>query len=327
MNNPRLHFLLYKSWKKKQKVQKSGEMSDSLFSIPRETVATTTTTTTTTITHQSTTRDKEQKILKYVFIGKLTLLPLIILLLTVGAVSLLLYGDKSYFDGYFQSNEVYYGVAGIILSLLALSLVIFLCFWIVVKISFVFTPHLFVITKRGIFRSSSLEFRLDPQQTSLHYFRSHFAEKKCWLQLIVREGDKYYAIFSSRGKGNQRDRFLTLFTTLKEELKRWQLRFYSNTFATRLLPDEIVSKEEFMLISPFTARLKLLSEQRRTHDVEVLLRTRPLCIEDLNVISFDSFFLHFKYNKYVGRYSFQRETSHMHSHSLIDSHNDNNKIV
>jgi hypothetical protein len=249
---------------------------------------------------------RHEKTLQYVFIGKLTLFPLIILLLAVGAASLLLYGDKSYFDGYFQSNEVYSGIAGVVLSLVAITLLVFLLWWIVIKISFVFTPHMFVIKKRGIFRSSCLEFSLDPQQTSLHYFRTHFAEEQCWLQLVVREGNKYYLIFSSRGKGNQKERFFKLFVSLQEELRRWQLRAYPHSLSSRSLrplPAEIVSKQEFMLIGPFTARLKLLSEQRRTQDTETLSRTRPLCIEDLHVISFDSFFYHFTYHKYLPRQS------------------------
>jgi hypothetical protein len=299
MNNPRLHFLVTKSWNKKihytyGRMNRSDISSSLTTALPSVETATST-------SHQFYPRRRHEKILKYVFIGKLTLFPLIILLLTVGSASLLLYGDKSYFDGYFQSNEVYYGIAGILLSLVAITLLIFLLFFLVIKISFVFTPDMFVIQKRGILRSARLEFPLDPQRTSLHYFRTHFAEEQCWLQLVVRENNDYFLIFSSRGKGNQKERFLELFTSLQEELARYQARMYPPLLSSRALPSEIVSKQEFMLIGPFTARLRLLSEQRRTHDSETLSRARPLCIEDLRVISFDSFFHHFTRSKYLPR--------------------------
>ena len=50
--------------------------------------------------------------MEYLFTGKLTLFPLTILFLGVGAGVLLLQGNKPYLHGYFESNEVYYGITG-----------------------------------------------------------------------------------------------------------------------------------------------------------------------------------------------------------------------
>jgi hypothetical protein len=78
---------------------------------------------------------------------------------------------------------------------------------------------------------------------------------------------------------------------------------------TRLSTREIVSKDEFTLVDPFTARLKALTEQRRDEDDASTvhyeyraidrMRNRPLCIEDIPVVSFDSFFQHFTHQKSV----------------------------
>jgi hypothetical protein len=65
-----------------------------------------------------------------------------------------------------------------------------------------------------------LEF--DPSQTSLHYFQTHFSDDRAWLQLVVRENNSYYTIFSWKGSGQQRNRFLRLFKTLKSELQQVQ---------------------------------------------------------------------------------------------------------
>lgn len=176
MNNPRVHFLLHKSW------QRSTEDKDArMYHWQRGDY-----------------KKSDDRTLNYVFTGKLTLFPLFILLLAVGSASLLLFGDKSYFDGYFQSNEVYYGIAGIVLLVVSTTLLIFLLLWLVVKITFTYTPTMFVITKRGIIRSSRIEFKLS--QCSLLYFRTHFNDDQSWLQLVVKEGDQYYKIFGLRGK-------------------------------------------------------------------------------------------------------------------------------
>jgi hypothetical protein len=253
-------------------------------------------------------RKSDDRTLNYVFTGKLTLFPLFILLLAVGSASLLLFGDKSYFDGYFQSNEVYYGIAGIVLLVVSTTLLIFLLLWLVVKITFTYTPTMFVVTKRGIIRSARLEFKLS--QSSLLYFRTHFSDDQSWLQLVVKEGDQYYKIFSLRGKGNQKERFSKLFRSLQEELYRWQSKYYKNQNIardSRLNTREIVSKDEFTLVDPFTARLKALTEQRREDQDDTTMhyeyraidrmRNRPLCIEDIPVVSYDSFFQHFTHQK------------------------------
>lgn len=177
MNNPRVHFLLHRSGQRTEDKEASR-----MYHWQRGDYK----------------RSRDDRTLNYVFTGKLTLFPLFILLLAVGSASLLLFGDKSYFDGYFQSNEVYYGIAGIVLLVVSTTLLIFLLLWLVVKITFTYTPTMFVVTKRGIIRSSRLEFKLS--QSSLLYFRTHFNDDQSWLQLVVKEGDQYYKIFSLRGK-------------------------------------------------------------------------------------------------------------------------------
>ena len=308
MNNPRVHFLLHRSWQRTTEDKDASRM----YHWQRGDYK----------------RKSDDRTLNYVFTGKLTLFPLFILLLAVGSASLLLFGDKSYFDGYFQSNEVYYGIAGIVLLVVSTTLLIFLLLWLVVKITFTYTPTMFVVTKRGIIRSARLEFKLS--QSSLLYFRTHFNDDQSWLQLVVKEGDQYYKIFSLRGKvrlllsstpctqiiilkknqGNQKERFSKLFRSLQEELYRWQSKYYKNQNIardSRLNTREIVSKDEFTLVDPFTARLKALTEQRREDqdDTTMLyeyraidrMRNRPLCIEDIPVVSYDSFFQHFTHQK------------------------------
>jgi len=46
-------------------------------------------------------------------------------------------------------------------------------------------------------RSKTLQFSI--AQSSLHYFRTHFSEDQCWLQLIIKESGQYYQIFSWKG--------------------------------------------------------------------------------------------------------------------------------
>ncbi len=57
--------------------------------------------------------EREASSIEYLFTGKLTLFPLAILFLGLGAGVLLRYGDKPYLHGYFQSAEMYYGIAGV----------------------------------------------------------------------------------------------------------------------------------------------------------------------------------------------------------------------
>jgi len=132
------------------------------------------------------------KILNYVCTGKLTLFPTIIIFLSFGAGYLLLYGNKGYDSGYFQSDEIYYGIAGAVLLLLAVTLLLGLVVWLVLRVSFIVTPTKLKIVKTGLLRSSTLEF--DILAVSLHYFRTHFIEGRSWLQLVVRENDQFYQV-------------------------------------------------------------------------------------------------------------------------------------
>lgn len=43
-------------------------------------------------------------------------------------------------------------------------------------------------------RSSTLRFSIN--DTSFHYFRTHWSQDRAWLQLVIKEGDTYYKIFS-----------------------------------------------------------------------------------------------------------------------------------
>jgi len=110
---------------------------------------------------------------------------------------------------------------------------------------------------------------------------------------VVREGDKYYQIFSWRGQGNQEKRFLKLFKALKSELERIQRRYGNST--TLKLRSEILSKEEITLIRPFAAQVQDFIEDGPE-------KTQPLCIEDISVTSYDDFFNHFNYYKTCMKY-------------------------
>lgn len=243
--------------------------------------------------------EQEIRVLSYVFTGKLTLFPVVIIFLGFGAGYLLFYGNKSYTGGYFQSNELYYGIAGLIVSLVALLLFFTLSMWMVLRVSFVVTPTTFRVLKSGILRSSNLEF--DVRRCSLHYFRTHYNEDRSWLQLCVKEGSQYYQIFSWKGKGKQKERFLELFKTLRREIRSIQGNKYRHDTSSHV----IVSRAEFTLIGPFTARYKQLVQSEKSADV-----VSPLCIEvnscfcvvslifqDIPSFSYDSFFNHFAHNK------------------------------
>lgn len=65
---------------------------------------------------------------------------------------LLFYGNKTYTAGYFESTELYYGIAGLAVSVVALTLFFFLVTWMVLRISFVVTPTSFRVLKSGILR-------------------------------------------------------------------------------------------------------------------------------------------------------------------------------
>lgn len=248
----------------------------------------------------------------YLFTGKVALFPLILLFLASGATALLLYGEKKYNGGYFESNEFYYGLIGLLLFVACLILFVLVVFWLVVKISFEITSSKIIVYKRGVFRKSSLEFRL--QDSSVHYFRTHFSEEQCWLQLVFREGNTFYSIFSWKGRGTQQDNFYLLFNSLNDAILSFQknqtVQPSPNLSALgfKAYPTEILSKDEFTIIGPFTQKLKIYasrqrnSRKRRLESEQMkdeIERTRPLCAEEIPIVNFDSFFRHFKHSKYI----------------------------
>lgn len=91
----------------------------------------------------------------------------------MGSGYLLFYGDKGYSAGYFNSDELWYGLAGMlnsttslspflylctdlisgaIVSLVSLSLFVFLVIWLVLRITFTFSPTHFRVLKTGLLR-------------------------------------------------------------------------------------------------------------------------------------------------------------------------------
>lgn len=114
-------------------------------------------------------------------------------------------------------------------------------------------------------RKSVLEF--DMSDISFHYFRTHFAESKRWLQFVVREGDIYFQLYSWRGKGSQTETFLKLFQQLQDHLARAQAQMLIPIHPRSKPPIEIVSKEEFTLIGPFTSRLTGFVARQHTSNV------------------------------------------------------------
>lgn len=157
---------------------------------------------------------------------------------------------------FFTSDDLSYGLTGLILSIICAIMLIFFLFWHVIRITFAFDAQegKFTVCKHGIFRKSILEF--DMADISFHYFRTHFAENKRWLQFVVREGEIYFQIYSWRGKGSQTETFLNLFSQLQYHLERSQEQMLMPIHPSSKYPTEIVSKDEFTLIGPFTSRLK-----------------------------------------------------------------------
>jgi hypothetical protein len=284
MNNPRLNYLLYdRSEDPANQLPNRDQMLRPGRKERRDVVEPL-------IVSNEEQRSSPVRVLSYVFTGKLTLFPVVIICLGFGAGYLLFYGNKSYSGDYFKSTEVYYGAAGLVASLVALTLFFFLVTWMVLRISFVITPTTFRILKSGILRSSQLEF--DISKTSLHYFRTHYNEDRSWLQLVVKEDEHYYQIFSWKGAGKQKDRFLELFKTLRHEIRIAQ----GNRPRAVETNSVIVSREEFTVIGPFAARRRRLVG-RQKDDPETKEQSHPVCIEDLPVVSYDAFFQHFSNDK------------------------------
>eukprot|EP01126_Amoeba_proteus_P041927 TRINITY_DN4530_c0_g1_i11.p1 TRINITY_DN4530_c0_g1~~TRINITY_DN4530_c0_g1_i11.p1 ORF type:complete len:156 (+),score=27.35 TRINITY_DN4530_c0_g1_i11:569-1036(+) len=150
--------------------------------------------------------------------------------------------------------------------------------------------------------SSLLEF--NPSVTTLHYFQTHFSDSRAWLQLVVKEKDTYFTIFSWKGSGQQRNRFLNLFKTLDMELQKVQREIY---VPVERIDAKIISNEEAVLLSPFLSELKQLdpysfddfSDVYRSASTTSLATpfSSPKSMEDIPVTSFDNFFEHFTHNK------------------------------
>jgi len=102
--------------------------------------------------------------ISYWFLGKIALFPIIMVFLAAGAVSLLTFKTGLASDpppntgpgltGFFSSNDLSYGLVGLILSILCAILLIFFLFWSVIRITFIFDAQdaKFTVLKRGIFR-------------------------------------------------------------------------------------------------------------------------------------------------------------------------------
>eukprot|EP00004_Rigifila_ramosa_P023573 TRINITY_DN6635_c0_g1_i1.p1 TRINITY_DN6635_c0_g1~~TRINITY_DN6635_c0_g1_i1.p1 ORF type:complete len:256 (-),score=42.43 TRINITY_DN6635_c0_g1_i1:73-840(-) len=230
----------------------------------------------------------------YTFTGKLAIAPLFIFT-TLVSTALLFSDGKAGFQKSADKFTFYYGLAGIGLFAASVGFLIALLRLFVFRISFDFTPSSLVIRKTGFFRSSTLEF--NASLCSLHYLRTHFSEEKAWLSLVVRERDRYYKICSWRGLGNQQRRFLALFRQLKQaQQSTWVT---PASFQKRTIDEEIVTREEVTLISPFKERLQRLAEETATGEKSTVQDDSSavvvrLCIEDLDVVVCDSFFGHFR---------------------------------
>eukprot|EP01099_Mayorella_cantabrigiensis_P008131 TRINITY_DN7496_c0_g1_i1.p1 TRINITY_DN7496_c0_g1~~TRINITY_DN7496_c0_g1_i1.p1 ORF type:complete len:335 (-),score=74.90 TRINITY_DN7496_c0_g1_i1:176-1180(-) len=188
---------------------------------------------------------------EYMFYGKLTLFPLAIGFLTGASGTLMVKGKYPGSDSgqYIGSAGLYYAVSGLGFALLALGLFFCLLRYMVIRICFTISKNKFVIEKKGLIRTSRLEF--STSQSSLLYYRTNFSD--FWLQLVVKERDQYYQIFSWKGRGQQKERFLKLFQTLSDELAKFQKQSRSRRRIEQLT--EIISKKELILISPFSGRI------------------------------------------------------------------------
>eukprot|EP01126_Amoeba_proteus_P041926 TRINITY_DN4530_c0_g1_i1.p1 TRINITY_DN4530_c0_g1~~TRINITY_DN4530_c0_g1_i1.p1 ORF type:complete len:298 (+),score=50.27 TRINITY_DN4530_c0_g1_i1:167-1060(+) len=245
-------------------------------------------------------------VFNYVCTGKLTLVPAFIFFLGFGAGYLLFFGDSKS-TPQIDNNEsrlkyLSFALTGVVLSFAALILFVSLVMWLVLRLSFTITKSHFRIVKSGIFRSSLLEF--NPSVTTLHYFQTHFSDSRAWLQLVVKEKDTYFTIFSWKGSGQQRNRFLNLFKTLDMELQKVQREIY---VPVERIDAKIISNEEAVLLSPFLSELKQLdpysfddfSDVYRSASTTSLATpfSSPKSMEDIPVTSFDNFFEHFTHNK------------------------------
>lgn len=201
---------------------------------------------------------------QYRFTGKLAMFPLMLIFLFVGAVALLRYGRKSYSTGYFQSREFFiFGIAGIVVSAMAVALVVLFIRYTVLVVRFDFGPEKLVITKRGAILKSRFEFSI--RDTSFCYYRSHYLEKEAWLTLVVKEGNVYYFLLSWKCTSEQKFRFFSLLHEINEELHCWK-----GDGAHVRLPACIVCKEEAAIMMPFGDPLVRTGIIRRSLILETL---------------------------------------------------------
>lgn len=234
----------------------------------------------------------------YVFTGKLTLFPVLILLSVFVAGLFLAVGHQRYREehGGRKHTSFYYILSGTLFSMITLALLGALWRLVVIKVVFSFSPTTMRITKSGVVRSSTFEFRAS--RTSLHFLRTHFLDERAWLRLVVQEDGKYYQLVSWRGKGQQKQRFLELFDRLQRELHESQ-RVSKSPRPGGVLASEILSKEELTLINPFTGRLQRYFSKTagRPGEEEDRAAAGVLCAEDMQIIDLDLFYHHFRYEK------------------------------
>eukprot|EP00300_Choanocystis_sp_HF-7_P034503 c47298_g1_i1.p1 GENE.c47298_g1_i1~~c47298_g1_i1.p1 ORF type:complete len:293 (+),score=49.36 c47298_g1_i1:50-928(+) len=234
--------------------------------------------------------------LEYLFVGKLMLLPLFVASTLIAASLLLAHGKRPYNHGYFSSDEVFYGIAGLLLLGSCGFCAVALAFWIVIKITFLVDAERLTIVKRGIWRRSTLVFLRS--ELSLHYIRSHYVVKSAWLRLVVREGGRYYVVASWKGSGDQQARFFDLFARLQDAVAP----------TTAPIGDEIVSATEVTHIRPFASRLQTLAALRSSAQTPGALPLPDMltcvssasCAETLPLTDTDVFTKHFAVNKDAG---------------------------
>jgi hypothetical protein len=169
---------------------------------------------------------------------------------------------------------------------------------IVLKISFTFSPDTLLIKKHGVFRSAKLEFVIE--RTSLHYFRTHFSEEEAWLQLVVKEGNQFYQIFSWKGKVGLTHFVVVVFVVVNDDLEGGEpcAAFRGAPVATALTHVVVVvgrgeqgsQKDRFLKLF-ISLQRELIKWQQRSVRYRVLGRPREVASteivskKEVNVIS------------------------------------------
>lgn len=225
----------------------------------------------------------------YVFSGRLTLYPIFSILLLLSGALLFSIGSEDNIEWKGTTFEIITGLVGLLFMLTALVQFTLISLFTVFKLSFVFSPQTLEVTKHGIFRSHRLYFQM--KDVSLHYYRSHFREEKAWLQLVVRERNRYHQISSWKAQGAQRDRFMELFARLQCAYERHRGEGHEGRGVRSV---EIIGKDEIALITPFSKRLNRLAYRPKGIANARGVSEVQLCIEDVVVVNHDRFFFHFK---------------------------------